>query len=280
MSIKYTKPKNLRYVDMCIWIDKNAYGEDCDDIKLYEYLYHLCRMLARKRSFFDKTADLDDFAAYAATEVFMRFRDSRQFGDGGSRKIKKIKNTLDYLKKVIHPKFLDYINEAKGNQPQLEESEWAIVTYDFHNKIQETLAENRIAEFDCILHDIPSTIRKYMVKIPVSRYSAEWENIYISCLLTFLNAVTLSKSGLKKVEPGNGRCSDCKTYTAYRYEREKEPILFHLENNMSCYVQTLTNIIMRLVARDISESIDSDIYAEDHAHAVFMDSLGMTREDD
>lgn len=278
MSIKYAKPKNLRYVDMCIWIDKNAYKEDCDDIKLFEYLYHLSRMLARKRDYFSKTADYDDFAAFVATEIFMRYRDKRQFEN--STKIKRIKNALDYLKRVLHPKLLDFLEQDKGKQPPIPEAEWAIVTYDLHNKVQEALAENRVAEFDCIVHDIPSTIRKYMVKIPVSRFSAEWENIYISCLLTFLNSITLSRAGLKKVEPGNGRCTDGKTYTAYRYERENAPILFHLESNMSCYVQTLTNIIMRLVARDISESIDSDIYAEDHAHAVFMDSIGMIRGDE
>ena len=35
----FTKPKNLKYTDLCIWIDANAYKSDCDDEKLYEYLF-------------------------------------------------------------------------------------------------------------------------------------------------------------------------------------------------------------------------------------------------
>ena len=34
-------PKNIRATDMAIWIDENAYSEDCDDNKLYIHYYYL-----------------------------------------------------------------------------------------------------------------------------------------------------------------------------------------------------------------------------------------------
>ena len=40
----YTKPKDMRFVDMVIWVDKNMYKDDCDDEKLYEYLYLIISM--------------------------------------------------------------------------------------------------------------------------------------------------------------------------------------------------------------------------------------------
>ena len=59
--IIFEKPKDLKYTDMSIWIDANAYLPNCDDNKLYEYLYHITKMLAYKARYF-KTSDMyEDF---------------------------------------------------------------------------------------------------------------------------------------------------------------------------------------------------------------------------
>lgn len=264
---------------MCIWIDKNAYSDHCDDQKMFEYLYHLCRMLARKRDFFERSDEFDDFAMYAATETFMRYRDKRQFtGDEGSR-LSKIKSVLNYLHKVIYPRKVAYAKTQEKQRRLASDVDYMGISYDLHNKIQEAVAENSAAEFDCAVHDIPSTIRRYMIKLPMSRYSAEWENIYISCLLSFLNYITLSNANRKRNEPGNGRCVDSKIYNSFRDERLTPCILYHLDENMRPYVGTITRIIMHLVAKDISEVIDSNIYAEDHKNALLLDSLGLLNED-
>ena len=42
----FIKPKGLKYTDMCIYIDKNAYTDNPDDEKIFQYLYHLVSMLA------------------------------------------------------------------------------------------------------------------------------------------------------------------------------------------------------------------------------------------
>ena len=45
----YRKPENLKFVDMCIWIDNNAYRQDLSEQEqeqLYEYIYHVTKMLA------------------------------------------------------------------------------------------------------------------------------------------------------------------------------------------------------------------------------------------
>lgn len=43
----YYKKKNIRYTDMCIWIDEHANEIDCDDETLFEYLYLILVMLVR-----------------------------------------------------------------------------------------------------------------------------------------------------------------------------------------------------------------------------------------
>ena len=35
----YNKPHDLKYTDMAIWIDENAYKEDCDEPKMYFNLF-------------------------------------------------------------------------------------------------------------------------------------------------------------------------------------------------------------------------------------------------
>ena len=77
----YKKPNNVTYTQMCIWIDANAYKEDCNEELLFEYLYHISRMLAYKRRFFDRADYYDDFAIFMATRIFMRLKNKKQFSE-------------------------------------------------------------------------------------------------------------------------------------------------------------------------------------------------------
>ena len=98
--MRYKKPRDIRYVDMCIWIDEHAYRENCDEQKMFEYVYLLSNMLARKRCFFRKEVDYDNFAFYVETETFMRYKKQDR---------KKIKSILNYLKKVIYPRKVAFL---------------------------------------------------------------------------------------------------------------------------------------------------------------------------
>ena len=62
----YNKPPNMTYTAMCIYFDNNIYTSDRDDNILYQYLYHICYMLACKSRYFRNYEDYDDFALYAS----------------------------------------------------------------------------------------------------------------------------------------------------------------------------------------------------------------------
>ena len=94
----YRKPSNVTYTQMCIWIDENAYKEDCDEYTLFQYLYHLAGMLAFKRRFFEKNLYYHDFSIFAATKIFLRLRDKRQFGKAVDKTLPRIKSILNYTK--------------------------------------------------------------------------------------------------------------------------------------------------------------------------------------
>ena len=71
----YTKPKNLKYVDMCIYIDgkvKEGNPTEEEINLIFEYLYHLSFMLAHKHKYFNESHYYEDFSIYFATEVLYR----------------------------------------------------------------------------------------------------------------------------------------------------------------------------------------------------------------
>ena len=71
----YTKPKDVRYVDMCIYIDNIVKRGDPSEEEInliFEYLYHLSFMLSHKHKYFNESHYYEEFSIYLATEVLYR----------------------------------------------------------------------------------------------------------------------------------------------------------------------------------------------------------------
>ena len=115
----YVKPRNIRYVDMAIWIDAHAYTDDCDEETLYEYIYHLVRMLAYKRKMYQTANQYDGFILYASSRYYLRITDKRQFetNEDGTPVLPKLKSILNYIKKTIYPTKIDYEREFSVTIP-------------------------------------------------------------------------------------------------------------------------------------------------------------------
>ena len=121
---------------MCIWIDSNVYTDTCDELKLYEYLYHLANMLAHEHKYFIKYEYYDEFALYSASKLFMRLRDPRQFCSDGSPKLTQVKSVLNYLKTVIYPYKVDFEQQFYAESTQ-EFSITLTDTYELGTHISE-----------------------------------------------------------------------------------------------------------------------------------------------
>ena len=86
---------------MAIYIDEHRADPVRNDDLIYQYLYHLVYMLARKRCFFHRPVQYDDFSLYAATKVFLRIFDKRCFADPPT--LTPVKSCLNYIKRVLYP---------------------------------------------------------------------------------------------------------------------------------------------------------------------------------
>lgn len=257
----YNKPSNVTYTDMCIWIDTNMYEDNCDDIKLYEYLYHILNMFARKSSYFSRSNYYDDFALMSASRLYMRIR---------NEKLTKIKSILNYIKTVIYPYKVEFEKELYVNNTEDND-----LLYTDNVSLSTTLVEDSDIfdkiEFRYTLDSISTMIRRFLNKIPHNNKNAEWLNIYTSVLLTFNNMIGSACDKKSKLETMSSK----DLHALYLDISSQEPILYHLNKNYSNYIAALVNQIKALVAKQLSIENSSKISSETALKSVIIASMDL-----
>ena len=259
----YTRSKDISYSQMCIWIDENAYTEGCDQEKVFEYLYHIALMLAKKNKYFNNTRDYEDFAIYMASHTFFRLTNPKQYQycDTGEPKMTKIKSVLNYMKSTLYPRKVDYQQQYYAQtQVTVDDSNY-ISEYSFADKLNDTVDELTAKDFEICLQDIIKTAKAFLYRIPYTKNSAEWMNIYVSCLLTFLNSITLDNSDIERINKfKRNMLSKDKFYIdLYKNKAENSVILFHLPDSMQDYIEVLVRELKRAIASDLSFSLNTYI---------------------
>jgi len=260
----FKKPANVSYTDMCIYIDKHAYEPDCDDNLMYEYLYHILYMLARKSKYFSAEHYYSDFALQSASKMFIRYRNPKQFEideETQQPKLTKIVSVLNYVKCKLYPMKVEF---EQNNYCQLYNKEYEdelndpIVETEFFRKLYTDNALHKV-EFTDYLRRIVIVIRKELSKIPYVSDKVAWRNIYISCLLTLLNSITLSNKNKEKLYIKNNYMYTKESYIekVYREEAADPVLLYHLDSTMKPYIFVLTNKVKSVVAKDLSSMIKS-----------------------
>lgn len=259
----FVKPDDVRYVDMCIWIDENAYKEGCDEEKLFEYLYHLALMLAHKSKFFKKTKDYEDFGIYMASQTYFRLKNPKQFQlkPDGSYRMKKVKSVLNYMKSTIYPRKVDFQQQYYSQTNIITEDTDYSTEYSFADKLTNSIDALTAKEFELCLDDVVQTCRAVISAIPHKNDSVEWQNIYVSCLLTFLNSITLTnfdKNRIKKYSKNTSNKLNS-LIELYKAESNEPPILFHIDESMSDYITVLVRKVKRAIAGDLSHNLHTYI---------------------
>lgn len=234
----YKKPETITYTQMAMWIDENSSKEDCDHNLLYEYLYHLCMMLSKQRQYFNRAHLHDRFCLYCATQYMMRIL-NKNCEDG-------IHYILSYIKKTLHFWKLRYQNESCGDTPESVQ----LVTLDnpvYLNSLIDNSDALGVIEFSVSLSTIDLIIKNYLKQIPKKKNSPEWVNIYISCLLTLIDSITLTREQKKLFSEDEATL--CKVFEELRHS---PPKLFHLDKSMEGYISVLVNELRRVISTELS----------------------------
>jgi len=260
----YVKPK-VRYVDMAIWIDENAYLPNCDDNKLFEYLYHLVYMLAVKNRYFNSYDLYDSFAIYVATTAYFRLKNKKQFelDENNEPKQVRIKSILNYLKQILAFRKISFQQTEYAQCLTPKEKE--IPYSNFNYILQQSCDDLRYVEFDVYLDDIAKTIKWVIKDIPYKKDIVVWNNIYLSCLLTYLDQITVSTKNFYRLENSkkDEQYDDKILFRVYKEQAEQEPILFHLDNTFSDYIKILVKEIKDEISLDLTSILYEDIYNSD-----------------
>lgn len=259
----YSKPRNVTYTEMAIAIDRMAYSEDCDDELLYQYLYLLSYMLAVKSRYFNSASLYDDFAVFVANSAFLRLKNKKQFilDENGEPRLKRIKSILNYLKTILYPKKVDFEQENYSQTDvQIEDIKDDIFSgYTFANQLSEAAESLMKVDFQCCLDSIAAAFRFYLKDIPYKYKSAEWYNIYTSCLLTFLNSITLSKKDIHNLINDPHKKQYFEVLENLYRKQDEDIILYHLDNSMEDYIRILVRRIKSNISKELTDILDIDI---------------------
>ena len=274
----YKKAKDLTFVDMCIWIDENVYKEHLSSQqqeKIYEYLYHITKMLAYKAHLFNKGFYYEDFAIYSATRTYLRLTNPKQFelDSKGNFKLKKIKSVLNYIKSVLYPHKVDFEQEFYSQVIDYSSDKNNLIevsNYTFSDMLHEYTDDLYELEFNLSLDTIPKIIKDFLNTIPYKKSSPQWHNIYISCLLTLINYCTLSKADKKRINEikmsDNYRLKYIEK--AYKQQVLLDPILFHLDSSLKSYVKVLVNTIKHIISKQLT--YETHIYIPSNSNSMIL----------
>jgi hypothetical protein len=254
----WKKPANMKYTEMCMYIDENVPkivnpGENPEiENIIYNYLWLLVKALAIKKCMFTDFQDYDTYAFYAANRLFFALR-KNQLNQGKTIKgklIRPIKSCLNYTKALLYPMKIEYQREsfkevieeefvskkfdAFAYKEQLKSNarDSAGVTRQFKNNLYEVLTQN-----SKLLDDI-------LQKSPFNSSTPEYQNLKISILL---NSVQILKTK-KKLDITN-----------------QSIILWHLPKSMTNYTKVLLKEFFMALKLEImdcykaSDLSDSDL---------------------
>lgn len=283
MTYTYNKPKGVTYTQMAIKIDDMAYSDSCDDELLFEYLYHLSFMLAYKAKYFKYANQYDEFALYLASNAFLRLKNKKQYmlDADGMPIMSKIKSILNYLKKILYPKKVEFEQENYIQNPvdQKEECIGLLPGYTFANKLSDSADALFKVEFQCCLRDIDKTVRNTLKSIPYKYRSTEWYNIYISVMLSFLNSFILSRKDIDSLVNAKYKINDYnKLLETYEHKGHDFIILFNLDKTMKQYIHILVKIIKKSIADDLSFITTTQLNSNDLSIPILKQELNNSYE--
>lgn len=193
----WRKPADMRYTQMCIYIDENVpklaepgkYPEV--EEKIYNYLWLLVKALAIKKSMFQDFADYDPYAFYAANRLYFALR--KNYLNRGQivkgKEIRPIKSCLNYTKALLYPMKIEFQRESYR---EIIDEEFASKQFDalaLQNQQKEKAETEQPGHtifpifVRSVLQNAGGILDGVLERLPFNKNSAEYRKIRISILL-------------------------------------------------------------------------------------------------
>ena len=252
----YKKDPKVKYWEMAKYIDDHIREENCDEQKIFEYMYQLFYVLSVKGKMFKCSADYDQYALYGATHLFVRYRKELT-----NPKLTPIKSSLNYIKTILYPTRVDYqqanFSERFTEQSLSEAPEQ--IRADAAARARQ--ANDDLLAVDCqyYLTQIAATIRLVINTTPYKNDPVMCHRLRLSCMLTLLKSITPNERNKERLKARLARGLDTEKLAEQIYNQEAltSTVLFHLDSSLGNYVDTLVRRIKRELAKGLKYLIGS-----------------------
>lgn len=270
----YKKPQNLRYTELCMYIDENVpkiaepgiYPEV--EATVYNYLWLLVKALAIKKCMFNKFEDYDGYAFYAATRLFLALR--KNYLNQGKiikgKQIKPIKSCLNYTKALLYPMKIEYQRETFKEiiEEEFVSKKFDAFAYEAQLKNEARDSSDMSVQLRLYLRDTFSQKNKILdellKKSPFGASTPEYKNLKISILLNSINILHTKKKLV--------------------VTDQQSVILWHLPKNMTSYVKILVKEFFTALKLEIMDCCKATNITDDTLDAILHANLEETYFED
>lgn len=112
-------------------------------------------------------------------------------------------------------------------------------------------------DFEFYLRKMSYTIKEFLKTTPYVNDEVMMHRLYVSCLMTLLNQITLSNYNKRRYENRLRRGYNLEDFInkIYNEELAYSIVTFHLDPNMENYIGVLVNRIKKLIIKDMRDLI-------------------------
>lgn len=206
------KPWNMKYTDLCIYIDKTVYERDKDNNPIglrkltseeidnvYTYLYDLIYALAVKKRLFTNKNDYDSFCLEAAGDIFMRLQKPEQDFTYQSRHNKPIKSVLNYIKGAIGFMSITWrnMNYTQVLNPECDPEEEIEGAKNYiYEQASSQFDNDRIEAYRDLIENLPSYLEEGLKNSIFKKNKLKKHELLLSQYLTLCNCLTIENKKL------------------------------------------------------------------------------------
>lgn len=269
----YKKDPKIKYWEMAKYIDDHIREEDCDEERIFEYMYQLFYVLSVKAKMFKTGTDYDNYALYGATQLFVRYRK-----ENSNPNLKPIKSSLNYIKKLLYPIRVDY-QQANFAEMFTEESLDALpdqLRSDAASKARSLNSDLLSVDYKYCLSQTNVLVKRVLTTSPYKDIPHMVHNLYLSCMLTLLKSLTISNRNQLRLDNKLSRKLpvDNLLDQIYAAEIRDDVVLFHLDKSMRNYIDTLVRRVKHELAKDLKYLIGSYELSDENLRDIMASPMG------
>ena len=270
MAVTFNRPPGMKYTDMAIYIDKHLpeievpYQHPDVEAKIYEYIYHIVYALACKSGYFKNFNDYDNYACYAASELYFSMR-NKLINAGKEirgRIVVPIKSSLNFIKATMFPLKVNYQREnfATVLNPKIHD-DVDYIDAKMRESIQQQYRPVLQESYESAVQRVPQLIKNVVKKTPFRNDKVMCHRLYLSIMLTLINDLTipnkLKHKIVSKMTDQNQEKSLTKLLNAYK-TNDETALLWHIDQDISNYIRLLTTKVKKEFSKELHYYIHGD----------------------